>query len=209
MKIINYIVLAIVLSCPAISGYAEMITYNFTGTITSVTTNTNNTIPNLDVGDTFSGYTSFESTGWNGSNGTVYVSLNGVDLLFTGPSIYGGVALTPNSYSLRIAGDAAGDITGSTFSAFNFGPDLIDSNGSAGITELFPESLNLQEFETNIFRIMGTYPSDPSIGLNAVGRLDSFTVAVPEPSCVLALLSGLTVYSVKRMRTMRRQRACC
>lgn len=206
MRVIETFILSAFLCCAAVPGYAEIITYNFTGTITSITTNQNNVIPNLNVGDTFSGYTKFESTGWDQTSGTMFVSLNGVNLLFAGSNIYGGVTQNPNRYSLRIAADNLGNNPGSTFNAFNFGPELVDSNGSAGITQPFPASLNLQEFETNTFLIAGTYvPSNSQVGLT--GRLDTFTIAVPEPSSIVALAAGLAACYAKRRRLSKLVRA--
>ena len=174
------------------SAKADLITYEFTGFITEINVNENDVIPGLDVGDEFSGFTTFDSSGFSGTEGTVFVELNGVDLLFDGPSIFGDVeVVTDNSYSIRIAADTGGDIGESTFSAFNFGPDLEDSDGSAGHNEPFPNSLNLLEFEQNIFRIGGNYlPTGDDISIT--GQLNSFSAsAVPEPSSLLILGASL------------------
>ncbi len=160
---------------------ADLLTYSFSGRVTEITTNSNGVIPNLAIGDAFEGYTTFESEGWQQTEGVVFVSLNGVDLLFDGPFIYGAVDVTPPShYSIRIAGDTFGNIGDSTFSAGNFGPDLEDSDGSAGHTSPFPKSLNLAEFEKNDFRIWGTYVSTGD-AIFVTGQLSTFT-AVPEPT---------------------------
>jgi hypothetical protein len=88
---------------------AAPLTYKFAGQITDVFQNPNNVIPNLAVGDDFAGHLTFESTGWHHTQGTVFASLNGVDLLFTGSYIYGNVTLGPaNRYEISIAGDAGG-----------------------------------------------------------------------------------------------------
>lgn len=174
------------------SAKADLITYEFTGFITEINVNENDVIPGLDVGDEFSGFTTFDSSGFSGTEGTVFVELNGVDLLFDGPSIFGDVeVVTDNFYSIRIAADTGGDIGESTFSAFNFGPDLEDSDGSAGHNEPFPNSLNLLEFEQNIFRIGGNYlPTGDDISIT--GQLNSFSAsAVPEPSSLLILGASL------------------
>lgn len=181
---------------------AALITYGFSGTIAEVSENENDAIPGLAVGDAFTGSTTFESTGWHGTSGTVRTIINGVDLLFTGQAIYGEVDVQPaTSYSIRIAGDTAGLLVGSTFSAGNFGPDLRDTDGSAGHTTPFPNSLNLAEFEQNLFRIMGTLVSG-NHRIFATGQLTEFFL-VPEPTSLLlaaCALGVLPLYS-RRIRT--------
>lgn len=172
------------------SVQGQMLTYGFSGTITEVTTNENNIVPNLMPGDVFTGYTTFDSNGWHQTEGIVFASLNDVDLLFDGPFIYGNVDVTPSSnYSIRVAADTFGDIGASTFSAGSFGPHLEDSDGSAGYTVPFPASLNLSEFEMNVFRIWGTYVGTGD-SIFAAGELDTFML-VPEPaSSILILVSS-------------------
>ena len=90
---------------------------------------------------------------------------------------------------LGLAGDAGGDIGDSSFSAFNFGPDLRDTDGSAGHDNPFPNSLNLSEFEDNVFRIVGTYVPTGDV-ISITGRLDTFST-VPEPSGSVFLSLGI------------------
>ena len=179
------------------SAKADFITYDYTGVVTEISVNENDVIPNLDIGDEFSGFTTFDSSGFNGTDGTVFVELNGVDLLFDGASIFGDVEVVFDAfYSIRIAGDAGGDIGESTFSAFNFGPDLEDSDGSAGHNDPFPNSLDLPEFEQNTFRIRGTYlPTGDQISVT--GQLSSFST-VPEPSSML--IFGLALFPLLRRK---------
>ena len=186
----------------ASSAKADFLTYDFTGVVTEITLNQNDVIPDLDIGDEFSGFTTFDSNGWNGTDGTVFVELNGLNLLFDGPSIFGDVDVVFDTfYSIRIAGDAGGEIGESTFSAFNFGPDLEDSDGSAGHNEPFPNSLNLIEFEQNIFRIWGTYlPTGDQV--TVTGQLNSFST-VPEPSSIL--IFGLTLLPLLRRNPRNRR----
>ena len=165
------------------ASQAQLITYNFTGTITEIDTNENGVVPGLVVGDSFSGFTTFESSGFNNTAGTVSIEINGLTLLFDGQSIFGGVEVVPGSlYSLRIAADTGGTLLpATTFSAFNFGPDLEDTDGSAGHAVAFPTSLNLAEFEENVFLIGGTFlETGDSIFLT--GELNSFSLA---PDCLL------------------------
>lgn len=158
-----------------------MLTYQYTGIITEVFLNENNAIPGLAIGDSFTGHTTFEATGWHHTAGSVFASINGVDLLFTGNYIYGEVIVQPSTkYSIRIAGDTGGSITGSTFSAGNFGPNLIDSDGSAGYSTPFPPSLDLSQFETNVFLMSGTILATNQ-RLSITGTLNEFSV-VPEPT---------------------------
>ena len=139
---------------------AQMLTYGFSGLITEVTTNENDVIPGLSAGDAFDGFVRFDANGWNQTAGTVFASFNEVDLLFDGEFIYGSASVDPSvHYSIRVAADAGGEIGVSSFSAFNFGPELEDTDGSAGHSDPFPSSLHLAEFETNRFRIAGTYVS--------------------------------------------------
>ena len=168
-------------------------TYKYAGIITDVTLNENNAIPNLAAGDSFAGYATFESTGWHHTAGTVFAKLNGVDLLFTGHYIYGNATLGPaGRYEIRIAADTGGSIAGSTFSAGNFGPELIDTDGSAGYSELFPASLELDEFEVNEFLISGSFVGSGQ-RVSASGHLTQF-FAVPESSTlVLAVMGALTL----------------
>jgi hypothetical protein len=177
---------------------AELLTYKYVGIITDVFQNENNVIPDLAAGDSFTGYATFESAGWNHTAGTVFASLNGIDLLFTGQYIYGNASLEPSGkYQIRIAGDTGGAIGGSTFSAGNFGPELIDTDGSAGYSELFPASFKLDEFEVNEFLISGSL-IDSGNRVSAGGQLSQF-FAVPESSTfVLAALGALTVGSFRR-----------
>lgn len=168
---------------------AQLLTYGFSGTITEVTTNENNIVPDLMAGDVFTGYTTFDSNGWHQTEGIVFVSVNDVDLLFDGPFIYGSVNVTPlSNYAIRVGADTFGDIGSSTFSAGNFGPDLEDTDGSAGHTVPFPASLNLSEFEMNVFRIWGAYVATGD-SINATGELDTF-MQVPEPASWILLLVG-------------------
>lgn len=193
--------LALLIGLLAPVASAEVMTYFFEGEVTSVALNQNNVIPGLAVNDEFTGSVTFESSGWNNTNGTVQVNLNGVDLFFTGDSIYGGVQLNPstNQYEIRIQGDTGGDITGSNFSAFNFGPDLEDANGSAGITDLFPTSINPNELEINIFTLGGSYIPTGDM-LNAQGRVTYFsTNPIPEPQTfgLIALMGGLLARCIR------------
>ena len=193
----------------AVPGVAvgELITYQYAGEITEVTQNQDNVIPNLSVGDVFTGYVTFESTGWHRTAGIVFAKLNGVDLLFTGQYIFGNVAVEPARYAIRIAGDTGGAISGSTFNAGNFGPDLADSNGSAGYSQPFPPSLDLDEFELNVFRISGTVLATND-GISANGRLTQFTL-VPEPATAASAAGGALCLLRRRRRMAlgRRDRA--
>lgn len=172
-------------------------TYQYKGVVTDIFLNENNAIPNLAVGDQFTGYATFESTGWHHTAGTVFASLNGVDLLFTGNYIYGQVDVQPAiKYSIRIAGDTGGSIAGSTFSAGNFGPELIDADGSAGITIPFPNSVNLGEFETNVFLISGTLLT-ANQRLSVRGTLTEFA-RVPEPCTAMLALLGIGCAGLRR-----------
>jgi len=178
---------------------ASPISYAYTGQITQVTSNPNDVIPNLAIGDLFTGQLTVDSSGWNRTAGEVRATINGVELVFDGEFVYGQVNVVPFSeYSIRIAADTGGDIGDSTFSAFNFGPNLIDSDGSADHNEQFPVSLNLTEFETNDFRIAGVVRSTGDF-VNATGTLTSFVKVVPEPS-VTFIASGVIVVSLVRRR---------
>lgn len=190
--------LAGVLARPA--GAAQ-ITYGYLCQITSVAENQNNVVPGLAVDGLFSGYVTFESTGWDHSSGTVFATFGGVELLFTGQYIYGNVSVQTNQYSIRIAGDTGGSITGSTFNAGNFGPELIDSDGSAGYVEPFPIAFALDQFETNVFLISGTVLASGD-RVSATGRILSF-VRIPEPTA-MALAAGAA--SAGRVQTRRRRR---
>jgi hypothetical protein len=186
----------------AANASAAPLTYNFAGEIIEVFQNAGNVIPNLAPGDPFTGYVTFESTGWHHTQGTVFASLNGVDLLFTGSYIYGNVTLGPaNRYEIRIAGDTGGSIVGSTFTAGNFGPELIDADGSAGYTTPFPPVFDVSQFETNVFLISGGVIGAPNRSVSATGRLTQF-FAAPEPGgALLAMLAA-------SLLTARRGRAC-
>jgi hypothetical protein len=185
-------------ACGAGSASAELMTYRYAGIISEITQNENNVIPDLSAGDLFTGYTTFESTGWNHTSGTVFASLNGVDLLFTGQYIYGNVFASRSSrYEIRIASDTGGSIVGSTFSAGNFGPNLIDTDGSAGYLELFPKSLDLDEFEVNSFLISGSLISSGN-RVSASGQLTQF-FAVPESTTLaLAAIGTITIGCLRR-----------
>ena len=176
---------------------ADFITYNFTGSITGISVNENELIPDLDIGDTFYGFTVFDSNGWDNTPGTMFVSINGVDLLFDGENLVGGVNLDVGSdYSIVVAADGQGDIGESTFDAVSFGFNLGDTDGSAGISTLFPTSLDLSEFEQNSFNIFGRYVStNDQIGIS--GQLDSLS-RVPEPS--LVMLSPIVLILASRYR---------
>jgi hypothetical protein len=192
------------LLCIAANATAAPLTYKFAGEITDVFQNTSNIIPNLAPGDPFTGYVTFESTGWQHTSGTVFAKLNGVDLLFTGNYIYGNVTLGPaNRYAIRIAGDTGGSITGSTFTAGNFGPELIDADGSAGYTTPFPPVFDLSHFETNIFRISGGVIGATNLSLSANGRLTQF-FAVPEPATALLAIAALAALPRRRERRLAR-----
>ena len=137
---------------------AQELTYDFTGTIIDIVDNENEIIPNLEIGTSFTGYVTFQSSGWQQTVGTVSATINDVELYFSGEYIYGEVDFAAGRfYDIRVAADNGGDIENSTFNAGNFGPDLVDTNGSAGISEPFPGQLNLTEFEENTFRIWGNY----------------------------------------------------
>jgi hypothetical protein len=193
--------LILVLLNIARTASAETLTYKYSGAITNIFLNEDNVIPDLAVGDAFTGYVSFESTGWHHTEGTVFVSLNGVDLLFTGNYIYGEVNVQlATNYSIRIAGDTGGDISGSTFSAGNFGPDLEDTDGSGGYSIPFPIWLDLNEFETNVFLLSGGFV-DSKKRLSATGRLTEF-FAVPEPSSVVLVAFG--AYGIGLIRKRRK-----
>lgn len=184
------------------SADARPITYWFFGEITEVQRNDGDAIPGLAIGDTFDGYTTFEAGGWNGTAGTVQATINGVNLIFTGDSIYGGVSWGPGlPYSIRVAGDRAGagsSIAGSTFSAGNFGSELTDTDASAGIVEPFPSQFDLNEFETNVFSISGSLiGSNDRVG--ATGTLTRFArFPVPEPSTAILAALGLLAGARRR-----------
>jgi hypothetical protein len=168
---------------------AAPLTYRFTGEITVVSQNENNVIPNLAVGAPFSGYVTFESTGWHRTAGTIFAAINGVDLLFTGQYIYGEVVVQPDSHEFRVAGDTGGSITGSTFNAGNFGPELGDTDGSAQIAAPFPAVFDLAEFEVNTFLISGNLIA-PARRVDADGRLTAFWL-VPEPASAILAAVGV------------------
>ena len=177
--------------------YGQFLTYQYTGKFTEITTNENDVIPDLKTGDDFSGYVTFDSNDWHQTVGTVFVTVNGIDLLFSGSFIYGAVEVIPtSSYWIRIAGDTGGDIGTSTFSAGNFGPYLEDTDGSAGHSVPFPSSLNLSEFETNRFTIWGTYISTGD-SINAIGQLTEF-ILVPEPSTGWSVLILCSLFVCRR-----------
>ncbi len=192
-------------------AWGQSITYSFTGEITSILTNQNNVVPNLDLGDSFSGFLTIDSPelnntpmgGFNmanfnppsGTTAVLFTEINGLDLNFDVPPVFGTAAVGPGLFVFDLVGDSSGGgaIATTTFAAFNFGVEgLVDSDGSAGITELFPDTLDLSEFEVNIFAISGIHvPTGNLISLE--GELNTFT-AVPEPSafgivgmCVLCL----------------------
>lgn len=191
-------------------AWGQTITYSFTGEITTIMTNQNNVVPNLDLGDSFSGFLTINSPELNntptgnfnmadfnppsGTTAVLFAELNGLDLLFDVPPVFGGAMVGPRFYTFSLSGDSSG-VGGptTTFAAFNFGVNsLVDTDGSAGITELFPDTLDLSEFELNVFSISGTHVPTGN-GISLEGELTSFT-AVPEPSgfgivgmCVLLL----------------------
>ena len=193
----------------------QSITYNFTGEITVINTNTNNIVPNLNLGDSFSGFlninspelantTSAELDTFSGTTATIFTSINGLDLNFDIPNVFGDASVAPGSFSFDFVGDQGGGaspLPTTTFSAANFGVStLADTDGSAGITELFPNTFDLSQFEQNVFVISGTHvPSGNSIGL--VGELTSFTTeSVPEPSALGILGLGVLMLSRRRYR---------
>jgi hypothetical protein len=187
------------------SASAALLTYQYAGVVTDVFLNENNAIPGLTVGDSFTGYTTFEATGWHHTAGTVFASINGVDLFFTGNYVYGNVEVQPAAkYSIRIAADAGGSITGSTFSAGNFGPELIDSDGSAGYATPFPPSLDLNQFETNVFLVSGTILATNQ-RLSITGTLTEFSI-IPEPtsSALIAFAIGAIGGVCRTARPSRR-----
>lgn len=194
----------------------QTISYNFTGEITQIDANQNNVVPSLDIGDIFSGYLFIDSPELNNTNsanfnpvsgttGVVYTEINGIDLLFDVPSVYGSAFVSPGFYSFGFAGDlggGSGPLPTTTFSAFNFGiDDLLDTDGSAGVTELLPDSLDLSEFEVNVFRISGIHIPTGNL-INLTGELTSFTVAtaIPEPSGVGVITMGLLLLLNRRRR---------
>ncbi|WP_146396155.1 hypothetical protein [Pseudobythopirellula maris] len=182
-------------STPALGA---SLTYVFSGEITEISSS--NEAHGVSLGDPFNGYMTFDSDGWHSTAGTVQATLNGVNLLFTGESIYGGVTAQPGGYySLRVAADTGGSIDGSSFSAGNFGPEIEDRDGSAGIAESFPAAFDLSEFETNILKIFGTYlPTNTRYSVS--GTLTSLQL-VPEPASLLTAMCGmLIVAAVPRHR---------
>lgn len=174
-----------------------MLSYHYAGIVSEVFLNENNAIPGLAVGDSFTGYTTFEANGWHHTAGTVFALIRGVDILFTGNYIYGKVEMGPAAkYSIRIAGDTGGAITGSTFSAGNFGPELIDSDGSANLSAPFPPSFDLDEFETNVFLVSGTIlATNQRISLR--GALTQFSM-IPEPTSIGLVALGMCGIGVVR-----------
>jgi hypothetical protein len=188
----------------AAAASAAPLTYRYTGEITVVSQNESNVIPNLAVGDPFSGYVTFESTGWHHTAGTVFATINGVDLLFTGQYIYGQVVLSPKLYEIRIAADNGGSIAGSTFNAVNFGPRLGDIDHSAGITTPFPATLNVEEFEINSFLLSGTVIGADA-DLDATGRLTAFWF-VPEPTGTVMFAAGFAIVCALRSHKRRSHR---
>ncbi len=147
----------VVLFCAFASTPCEgqFLDYFFDGVITEVTENENDAVPNLAVGDTFSGQLRFDSRGWHNTAGIISVTINGVELRFEGDSIFGGLSVDPD-YSFRIAADAGGDIRNSTFQAFNFGIQFEDIGSSFPYSDTFPEFVASEDYETNVVRIWGS-----------------------------------------------------
>ena len=151
----------------------QFVDYFFDGVITGVFENENDVVPGLAIGDSFSGQMRFDSQGWQNTAGIISVSINGVELLFGGDSIFGGLSNDPN-YSFRILADQAGfgaDIRNSTFSAGKFGIVLEAQNPSEQENLILPVPGPI-EYETNSFSIFGTViASDDRV--SAIGEVTS------------------------------------
>lgn len=141
----------------------QFVDYYFDGVITAVFENENDVVPGLAAGDPFSGKLRFDSRGWQNTAGIISVSINGVELLFEGDSIFGGLSNDPN-YSFRIVADAGGDIRNSTFSAGNFGI-VLEGTDPSELDNLILSVPGPEEYETNSVSIFGTViASDDRVG---------------------------------------------
>ena len=138
-------------------------------TITDVIENDNNVLPGLMLGSVaddginrfgFTAILRYNRQGWNGTPGSISIDIRGVNLLFEGDSVFGGITGDPN-YSYRIAADQAGagaDIRNSNFSPSNLALELEafeDSTFPFDETQLAFDGAFAGGLETNRFTIEG------------------------------------------------------
>jgi len=191
-----------VLTVPAIA-VAELYTYRFTGTVTTVADNTAGL--SIDQGQTFTGFFSFNDVNDGNNNGDVAEYNQNASISLYLPNIT--LALSNQPTQIYMYNDtnglradtfgflAQGRQAGYQFSAFYV--HLIDTTDRAFANTDLPPVLNVSGFTQHTLTLTGASAADPALTFNIIGDLTEVT-RVPEPA-TLALLA-LGALALRRRR---------
>jgi hypothetical protein len=223
----RYIARAVVSLCPAaiagcfaVQANAQMLTFEFSGTLTQVVLNPGGNEDNWgSVGDPFWGTLSFDPTRQN-AVGPYYINPQyniasyqydfgtdpveqAITMSLSTPSTTRQIGNTTINASFLQIGDSVGDCTFTCWGEYghdayiNF--NLADATGSGISGFCVPSNLNLNDWATHYVDITGLSGGD-----YVRGEITAITL-IPEPRVEMMIGLGFTIWSLKQLNRFKLQ----
>lgn len=197
---------ALVWTCFGAAANGDMITYTFSGTITSMQSSTAFSFPGVTVGDPFSiTYITDPTTADSNASPTEGRYLNTVlettinlDGLIITPGVGGNVSVIAGASGLVSYGASSAIFTRSNFGMIST-VMLQDVQGNGPNSTDQPTTLDLLQFETRLFRI-DVFLSIQGLVMGSISSVTIDTGAVPEPGSLALLFAGGAALVRRRRR---------
>ncbi len=196
--------------CLAAQANAQMLTFEFSGTISQVVSDpSGEAVKWGSVGDPFSGTLSFDPTWQNVNNGSGYYTYNpagdpaeqGITMFLNTPSAHHQIGINPvNQVSLSVGG-SPGDYNFSCSAEYGngylMGLFLSDATGAGISGTSVPSNLNLNDWTSHYINIWGF-----QAGGHVQGDITSIQL-VPEPRADVMMGLGITLWILRRRATVQ------